>query len=90
MSTRTTPANRAHATPSNAYAIATAVKHDKALRLVVLPIYFGLAIVAEEDYPAEEDVRKDVDYKNGIYTGTLELPTPGDVRDGTDYAKPAM
>ena len=32
MSTRTTPANRAHATPSNAYAIATAVKHDKALR----------------------------------------------------------
>ncbi len=32
MSTRTTPAKRAHATPSNAYAIATAVKHDKALR----------------------------------------------------------
>ena len=45
-------------------------------------------VVAEEDYPAEEDVRKDVDYKNGIYTGTLELPTPGDVRDGTDYDAP--
>ena len=45
-------------------------------------------VVAEEDYPAEEDVRKDVDYKNGIYTGTLELPAPGDVRDGTDYDAP--
>ena len=45
-------------------------------------------VVAEEDYPDEEDVRKDVDYKNGIYTGTLELPAPGDVRDGTDYDAP--
>jgi hypothetical protein len=45
-------------------------------------------VVPEEDYPDEEDVRKDVDYKNGIYTGTLALPAPGDVRDGIDYDAP--
>ncbi len=45
-------------------------------------------VVPEEDYPDEEDVRKDVAYKSGILTGTLVLPSTGDVRNGTDYDAP--
>jgi hypothetical protein len=45
-------------------------------------------VVPTEDYPAAEDVRDGVDFKNGVYTGTLALPAPADVRNGTDYDAP--
>ena len=41
-------------------------------------------VVAEEDYPAETDVRNGVDYKNGLMTGDCHVPVAADVRVGTD------
>ena len=39
-------------------------------------------VVPVEDYPDPEDVRHDVDYKNGVMTGTCHVPVPADVRHG--------